>query len=71
MASQDQLLAVQQDIEGVLGEVSEVKTSLAAAKQAGAQAEVAFLRESLLELRKKENSLHEEKNILMRAQPGG
>ncbi len=64
MSSQTQVENVQQKIEGVAQEVSEVKASLSAAKQAGDGDEVSFLRTQLLQLR-------EEKNLLLQAQQGG
>ncbi len=66
-----QLQAVQQQIEDVLGEVSEVKTTLAAAEQAEDGEQVRFLRNRLEQLDRKENNLREKENILLRAQPGG
>ena len=64
MSSQTQLDNLQQKIEGVAQEVSEVKAGLSAAKQAGDVDEVSFLRTQLLQLREKEN-------LLLRGQQGG
>ena len=71
MSSQPQLDIVQQQIESVAQEVSEVKASLAAAKQAGDGDEVSFLRIQLEQLYKTEVALREKENILLRAQQGG
>ena len=71
MSSPIQIQKVQQQIEGVAQEVSEVKTSLSAAEQAGDGDKVSFLRIQLEQLYKKEVALHEVKNILLRAQQGG
>ncbi len=71
MASQNQVQEVQQQIEAVVGEVSEVKTSLAAAKQAGDDDEVKHLRNLLEQLYRKEVILREKENKLMVVQPGG
>jgi len=71
MASQNQVQEVQQQIEAVVGEVSEVKTSLAAAKQAGDDDEVKHLRNLLEQLYRKEVILREKENKLMVVQSGG
>ena len=71
MSSQTQVKNVQQQIEGVAQEVSEVTASLSAAKQAGDREEVNFLRIQLEQLYKKEVALRDEKNLLLRAQQGG
>ena len=71
MSSPTQIENVQQQIEGVAQEVSEVKASLSAAELAGDGDKVSFLRERLTQLDKKEVALREEKNILLRAQQGG
>ncbi len=71
MTSQHQLQAVQQQIEDVLGKVSELEKLLAAAKHAGDGDEVTFLHKRLEQLDRKENSLREKENLLLRAQPGG
>ena len=62
---------MQQQIEAVVGEVSEVKTSLAAAKQAGDDDEVKHLRNLLEQLYRKEVILREKENKLMVVQSGG
>ncbi len=62
---------MQQQIEAVVGEVSEVKTSLAAAKQAGDDDEVKHLRNLLEQLYREKVALREEKNKLTVTQPGG
>ena len=71
MASQNQVQEVQQQIEAVVGEVSEVKTSLAAAKQAGDDDEVKHLRNLLEQLYREKVASREEKNKLTVTQPGG
>ncbi len=71
MTSQPQLQAVQQQIEDVLGKVSEMEKLLAAAKHAGDSDEVTFLRKRLEQLDRERNNLREKENILLRAQPGG
>ena len=70
-AGQTEVENVQQQIEGVAQEVSEVTASLSAAKQAGDREEVNFLRIQLEQLYKKEVALRDEKNLLLRAQQGG
>ncbi|KAL3131903.1 hypothetical protein ABBQ38_007606 [Trebouxia sp. C0009 RCD-2024] len=71
MSSQTQVENVQQQIEGVAQEVSEMKASLSAAKQAGDGEEVNFLRTQLDHLYKKELALRKEKNLWLQAQQGG
>jgi len=71
MASQNQVQEVQQQIEAVVGEVSEVKTSLVAAEEAADGDKVRFLRNLLEQLYRKEVVLREEKNKLMDIQSGG
>ena len=55
----------------VLGGVSEVKTSLAAAEEAGDGDKVRFLRDRLVQLDRKQVILRENENKLMVTQPGG
>ncbi len=64
MASQDQLQEVQQEIKAIVGEVSEVKTSLAAAEEAGDGDKVRFLRDRLVQLDRKEIVLRGERVLL-------
>ena len=71
MASQNQLQEVQQEIKAVVGEVSEVKTSLAAAKEAGDGNKDRFLRDRLVQLDSEWVVLREEKNKLNVAQTEG
>ncbi len=71
MSSHNQLQAVQQEIESVIKKTVDVEKALAAAELAGDGAKVDFLRKRLEQLDKKENSLREEKNILLRAQAPG
>ena len=71
MLSQTQVENVQQQIEGVVQEISEMKASLSAAKQAGDREEVNFLRIQLEQLYKKEVALRDKENLLLRAQQGG
>lgn len=71
MSSQTQLEKVRQQIEGIAQEVSEVKASLSAAKQAGDGEEVSFLRGRLEKLDSQLVSLREKEILLLRAQQGG
>lgn len=71
MSNQDNIQAVQQQIVEVTEEVSEVKKSLATAKQAGDQEEVQHLRTQLEQLYKVRVALQEKENLLLRAQQGG
>lgn len=71
MASQNQVQEVQQQIEAVVGEVSEVKTSLAAAEEAADGDKVRFLRDRLVQLDRERVVLCEKENKLMVVQSGG
>lgn len=62
---------MQQQNEAVVGEVSEVKTSLAAAEEAADGDKVGFLRDRLVQLDRKEVILREKDNKLMVVQSGG
>ena len=73
-----QMQAVQQEMDSVKAEIQATKQELAAAEQADDGAKVDFLRNSLVEMHKKEvemrkemNSLHEQQTILLRAQAPG
>ncbi len=71
MASQNQVQEVQQQIEAVVGEVSEVKTSLAAAEEAADGDKVRFLRDRLVQLDRERVILREKENKLLVVQSGG
>ena len=71
MASLAPLQEVQQQIMAVVEKVSEMETSLAAAKQAGDDDEVRFLRDRLVQLDRERVARREEKNKLMDIQSGG
>ena len=71
MASLAPLQEVQQEIKAVLEKVSELETSLAAAKQAGDDDEVRFLRDRLVQLDRERVVLREKENKLMVVQSGG
>lgn len=71
MSSQTQVQDVQQQIEGVNDEVSEVKASLAAAKKDGDKEEVRSLYTQLEQLYKERVVLRDKENLLLRAQQGG
>ena len=71
MASLAPLQEVQQQIMAVVEKVSEMETSLAAAKQAGDDDEVKHLRNLLEQLDRERVALREEKNKLMVIQSGG
>ena len=71
MSDQEQIHAAQQQIEGVAEEILEGKTSLAAARKAGDQEEVKFLRGLLEQLYKTRVALQEKENLLLQAQQGG
>ncbi len=66
MTSDSQMQAVQQDIDRANAIIIKAEGELAAAKQAGDKAEVAFLRESLLELRKEVVELRRGQNTLLK-----
>ncbi|KAL0047993.1 hypothetical protein WJX82_005218 [Trebouxia sp. C0006] len=70
MASQNQVQEVQQQIEAVVGEVSEVKTSLAAAEEAADGDKVRFLRDRLVQLDRERVILREKENKLLVVQSG-
>ncbi len=65
MTSDSQMQAVQQDIDRANAIIIKAEGE-AAAKQAGDKAEVAFLRESLLELRKEVVELRRGQNTLLK-----
>ena len=65
MSGSSQLQALLQDIDRVNAIITKAEVELAAAKQAGDKAEVAFLRESLLELRKEVVELRRGQNTLL------
>ena len=71
MPSQAPLQEVQQEIQAVVVEVSQVKTSLAAAEEAGDEDELKILRDRLVQLDRKEVVLREKENKLTVAQLGG
>lgn len=71
MSSQTQVEDVQQQIEGVNHELSEVKASLAAAKTDGDKEEVRSLYPQLEQLYKERVVLRDKENLLLRAQQGG
>ena len=75
MASQDQVYAVQQNIRGVVGRVSELEALLKQEGQAGNQQEVKFLQgrlekldDQLVSLRRELASLREEGNLLLQGE---
>ena len=77
MASQDRVHAVQQDIQGVVGRVSELEALLERKGQAGNKEEVKFLQRRLeklddqvVSLRRESANLREHGNLLLRAQGG-
>ncbi|KAL3137453.1 hypothetical protein ABBQ38_004744 [Trebouxia sp. C0009 RCD-2024] len=71
MSFENQVLAVQQQIEDVLQKVSDTEASLALEKQAGHEAEVRFLRGQLEQLYRTRVALQEMENRLSPAQQGG
>ena len=71
MASQDQLQEGQQEVKAVVEEVSEVKTSLPAAKEAGDGDKDRILCDRLVQLDRTEIVLRETENRLMVVHSGG
>ncbi len=71
MSNREQAQEVQQQINVVLGEVSEVEITLAAAEQADNGEKVRFLRGRLEKLDSQLVSLREEKTLVLRGQQGG
>lgn len=71
MSNREEVQAVQQQIDFVLEEVTEVKVTLAAAEQADNQEKVRHLRSRLEQLEREENNLRELKNLLLTGQQGG
>lgn len=71
MSVQNQVQAVQRQIEDNLRKVSDTEASLALEKQAGDKEEVKHLRGRLEQLDKIRVCLHEEENLLLRALQGG
>ena len=71
MTSHNQLQAVQHEINKVGAQIDKADGELAKARADTDNKEVDFLRNSLVELRKKENSLREQQTILLRAQAPG
>ena len=73
MSAQNQVQAVQQQIEDNLRKVSEMEALLALKKQAGDDEKVRHLRKLLVHLHSIRMSLREQKNLLLRAllQGGG
>ncbi len=71
MTSHNQLQAVKQEVEKVCAQIDKAEGELAKAKAETENKEVDFLRNTLVELHRKENTLLEQKTILLQVQAPG
>ncbi|KAL0053949.1 hypothetical protein WJX82_001588 [Trebouxia sp. C0006] len=71
MTSHNQLQAVKQEVEKVCAQIDKAEGELAKAKAETDTKEVDFLRNTLVELHRKENTLLEQKTILLQVQAPG
>ncbi|DBB14149.1 TPA: hypothetical protein ACH3X3_001100 [Trebouxia sp. C0006] len=71
MTSHNQLQAVKQEVEKVCAQIDKAEGELAKAKAETDNKEVDFLRNTLVELHRKENTLLEQKTILLQVQAPG
>ena len=71
MISHSQLQAVQLEISKVSAQIDKAEGELAKARADTDNEEADFLRNGLVELRRQLSALHEEKNIMLRAQAPG